>query len=81
MIEKESHVYSYNGPVFYFEQCIMSQWHGETTAVSERQARNNLTYQFKRKYNYGADSAIRLPGKIKVCTKGDINGRVQVKFS
>lgn len=56
--------YAYNGPVMEFDVCIMSNWKGETMAVSESKARSNLAYQFKKKYNRIASSRILLPGEI-----------------
>lgn len=57
--------YKYEGPVMMFGVCIMDNWKGETTAVSENKARNNLAYQFKKQNNRIAGSHITLPGKIE----------------
>ena len=43
--------YSYNGPVMEFDRCIANKWQGETMAVSEKKAKSNLVYQFKKKNN------------------------------
>lgn len=56
--------YSYTGPVMIFDLCITSWWEASTHAVSEKKARSNLVYQFKKKYNYGVNTKISLPGKI-----------------
>lgn len=56
--------YAYNGPVMEFNTCIMSNWKGETMAVSESKARTNLAYQFKKSHNRVASSKITLPGKV-----------------
>lgn len=56
--------YRYEGPVMEFERLLTDHWEGETIAPSERKARNNLTYQFKKKNNRVAGSRITLPGKI-----------------
>lgn len=56
--------YTYLGPVMLFDRCIDDGWNGSTYAVSEKKARSNLTYQFKKKYNYAANTRISLPGKI-----------------
>lgn len=56
--------YIYEGPVMEFDRCIMNKWSSETVAVSEKKARNNLTYQFKRAYNRVPSTRISLPGKI-----------------
>lgn len=56
--------YSYNGPVMEFDTCISNNWTGTTRAVSEKKARSNLTYQFKKQNNRIASTRISLPGKI-----------------
>lgn len=40
--------YSYKGPVMEFEQCVSNNWEGTTYASSEKKARSNLAYQYKR---------------------------------
>lgn len=56
--------YSYDGPVMEFGTCIANRWKGSTFAASEEKARNNLTYQFKKRHNRVANAKISLPGKI-----------------
>ena len=56
--------YSYSGPVCEFDRVVQHDWHGETMAVSEKKARSNLTYQWKKQHRFVAGSAITLPGKI-----------------
>ena len=56
--------YSYEGPVEEFGKCIAQRWVGTTFATSEKKARSNLTYQFKKAHNKTANTSIRLPGKI-----------------
>lgn len=51
--------YCYKGPVMEFEQCVSNNWEGTTYAASEKKARSNLAYQYKRQYN-----KITLPGKL-----------------
>ena len=51
-------MYSYDGPVMEFDNCVANRWIASTRAVSEKKARSNLTYQFKKKNN-------RLPGYQK----------------
>lgn len=57
-------LYSYDGPVMEFDNCIAHRWTASTRAVSERKARSNLTYQFKKKNNKIPNSKITLPGKL-----------------
>lgn len=58
--------YVYEGPVMEFETCIVNQWKGSTYAVSEKKARSNLAYQFKKHNNRVASSRITLPGKVRM---------------
>lgn len=58
--------YIYDGPVMEFDKCIADHWKGETIASSEKKARSNLTYQFKKHNNRLAGAKIALPGKIKM---------------
>ena len=64
--EDSQHLYSYNGPVFLFDRCIDEYWTAETYAVSEKKARNNLTYQYKQENGYLPNSKITLTGKITI---------------
>ena len=48
-------LYLYDGAVLEFDNCVANRWTASTRAVSEKKARSNLTYQFKKKNN-------RLPG-------------------
>lgn len=59
-------LYFYEGPVMKFDKCICKNWYGETMAVSEKKARSNLTFQFKKQNNYIASSKIFLPGKVQL---------------
>lgn len=56
--------YIYDGPVKEFERIITKRWKGETYAVSERKARSNLAYQFKREHGKMPGSRVSLPGEI-----------------
>lgn len=58
--------YEYSGPVLLFERCIQSHWSGCTYAVSEKKARSNLVYQFKKRNGYTAATKISLPGKLNL---------------
>ena len=57
-------MYSYEGPVMEFNRCIANKWSGSTYAVTEKKARNNLAYQFKKEYERSPNAKITLPGKI-----------------
>lgn len=43
--------YFYSGPVMEFNTLLADIWEGETTAPSEKKARSNLAYQFKKANN------------------------------
>lgn len=57
-------LYSYEGPVMEFGKCVASVWKGSTYAVSEKKARSNLIYQFKKTYDRLPQTKITLSGKI-----------------
>jgi hypothetical protein len=57
-------LYSYDGPVMEFGVCVASHWKASTYAVSEKKARSNLTYQYKKTHNLSANAKIMLTGKI-----------------
>lgn len=56
--------YTYDGPVAAFGRCIEHNWHGSTYAVSEKKARANLEYQYKKQTGRSPNSKVELPGKI-----------------
>ena len=56
--------YLYDGPVMEFDRCIANRWKASTYAVSEKKARSNLTYQYKKKNNKLPNTKITLPGQI-----------------
>lgn len=58
--------YLYKGPVMEFNTLLTDHWEGKTVAPSEKKARSNLTYQFKRGNNRIAGTRITLPGKIRM---------------
>lgn len=43
-------LYFYDGPVLEFEKIIANHWSASTRAESEKKARSNLAYQFKKQY-------------------------------
>lgn len=58
--------YTYDGPVKEFDTIVSDRWVGSTFAVSEKKARSNLTYQYKKRTNRSPASRIILPGKIEM---------------
>lgn len=63
---EEYHKYYYDGPVMEFDRLLADHWTGETMAMSERKARSNLIYQFKKHNSRIVGTKITLPGKIKM---------------
>ena len=53
--------YFYSGPVMEFNTLLADIWEGETTAPSEKKARSNLAYQFKKANNRIANSRKLFP--------------------
>ncbi len=58
-------LYIYDGPVYEFDICLSSNWHGETYAVSRRKAMSNLLFKYKKTHNRTVDSKLRLTGELK----------------
>lgn len=60
------HQYSYNGPVMEFDRCVANRWKGSTYAPSEKKAKSNLAYQFKKETGKVPRAKITLPGKLTI---------------
>lgn len=58
--------YHYSGPVMRFDQCIQTNWEGYTLADSEKKARSNLVYNYKRVNGLLPSAKITLPGPIRI---------------
>lgn len=65
-------LYLYDGPVKEFDTCIVNRWTASTRAISEKKARSNLTYQFKKKNNRLSGTKIILPGKISLVSEKEM---------
>lgn len=59
--------YSYDGAVRSFDDILSVKWRGQTFAESEKKARNNLGYQFRKHMGLSQSFPIRLTGKMTVC--------------
>ena len=57
-------LYCYEGPVKVFGRIVSEKWYGETRAVNELKARNNLAYQYKKSHNLVPSAKVSLTGKI-----------------
>jgi hypothetical protein len=49
-----------------FGRCVENKWHGETIASTEKKAKSNLTYQWKKRNNKVAGTKVTLPGKVQI---------------
>lgn len=65
--------YIYEGPVEVFGKCVTSKWSATTFAPTEKKARSNLTYQYKKQFGKTPNTQIALPGKVVKVEKG-VNG-------
>lgn len=57
--------YLYSGPVLEFDRIVEERWSGETMAATEKKAKSNLTFQWKKRNNRTKNSRVSLPGEIK----------------
>lgn len=57
--------YVYSGPVLAHGVCVANKWTAETWAPSEKKARSNLVYRFKKENNRLPGTNVELPGKIE----------------
>jgi len=62
-------LYFYDGPVLEFERIVASHWCASTRAETEKKARSNLAFQFKKQYGRATQSKISVPGKLTI-TRG-----------
>ena len=56
--------YVYNGPVMEFDDCVKYRWKSQTFAVSEKKARSNLAFQWKKENGLPANADVYLPGDV-----------------
>ena len=68
-------LYFYDGPVLEFDRILANHWTAQTRAATEKKARSNLAYQFKKQFGREARSKITVPGELKIIEGGDqVNG-------
>lgn len=65
-------LYFYDGPVLEFERIIANHWSGSTRAETEKKARSNLAFQFKKQYGREPRSMITIPGKLTIIEGDDL---------
>lgn len=59
-------LYTYSGPVSYYDKVLANNWTAETRAVSELKAISNFKYQFKDYAKMVSSvGGVQLHGKIK----------------
>ena len=58
--------YIYEGPVMNnYNQIITSKWEGETYANTDKKAKSNLSYQFKKEHGLLQTAKVILVNKVK----------------
>ena len=72
MTDKKKNKYFYYGTVKVFDRIVASKWFGETYAVSKKEARSNLEYQFKKQTGRSANSKVNLPGTVELMEEGQL---------
>lgn len=65
-MREEYFKYSYDGPVLEFDRVITNRWVAVTMAPTEKKARSNLAYQFKKQHKRTPNARITLPGAIEL---------------
>lgn len=58
--------YAYEGPVKSFDTIVKSCWRVSTFAPSEKKARSNLAYRYKKAHGLAPAASITLPGKLTI---------------
>ena len=56
--------YLYDGPVVVFDKCVCHRIIMTTRAPSERKARNNLAFRYKKDTGLSPSAKVTLPGKL-----------------
>ena len=64
MADASWHRYLYRGPVMKFNTCVDHCWEAETLAPSEKKARTNLEFRFKKEMGLMPNVKITLPNKV-----------------
>lgn len=58
--------YKYEGAVFRSSpsRCVAQRWKAETYAISEKKAKTNMCYQYKKQYGLVPGVKITLPDEV-----------------
>lgn len=62
----EKKKYRYEGPVMCQDYCIEEKWEGVTSAVTEKKAKSNLIYRWKKQHGYAPIFPISLPQSLVI---------------
>ena len=76
----EQKVYKYEGCVMLFKRVIKDKWIAYTRAPSEKKARSNLIFRFKKENGYMPTAKIYLPGKVTLFENDKIDDGEQLSF-
>ena len=61
--------YVYEGWVLLFDKIIATNWHGETMAPTEKKAKSNLIFQFKKQNNLAPSAKVTLLDGVIKCVE------------
>ena len=64
-------LYFYDGPVMEFDRIVANHWTASTRAETEKKARSNLAYQYKKQHGIVPKSKITVPGKLTIIEGGN----------
>ena len=56
--------YVYKGAVMMFDRVIDRYWEAETTATSEKKAKSNLVFRYKKMHRLEPTAKVTLPGQV-----------------
>lgn len=59
-------LYVYKGSVKNFDTVVQRDWEGRTMATTEKRARTNLAFQWKRQHGRSPNYNVTLPGEIAI---------------
>lgn len=64
-MDERKHIFTYSSSVTDgFGREITHRWEADTIAISEKKARANLIYRFKKEHGLANTAKIILPGKL-----------------
>ena len=58
--------YSYDGPVMSFGRCVTRRWKSHTYANTDKKAKSNLAYQYKKQFGLASNANISLPEDVVI---------------